>query len=329
MLLASEDESRVPSAEPRVDADGRQRRGPGPPQWLELTTRAEAETVEAIAEIFQRWGRGVAIEEPVIAFPDESYQVDRTQPVKIATYLPLDERAEEHRQRIEEALHWLGRLRPVEPLVVRQLAETDWENAWKRHFFVRHVGQRLVIVPSWREYRARPDEVVLDLDPGMAFGTGIHPTTRLCLALLERHVKPGTRVLDLGTGSGILAIAAAKLGAGSVRALDIDAVAARVASENATRNDVTGAVRVEHGDLSLVEADEAFELILANINLRVIGATLPGLAGHLAVDGVAVCSGVLREQEAALRAAVASAGLRVRERRREGDWLAIVLARVS
>src|SRR5262249_4531505 len=242
--------------------------------WLELSTRAEAETVEAIAEIFQRWGQGVAIEEPVVSEPDESYRIDYTLPVKTSTYLPLDARTEERRQLIEEGLHWLGRLRPIEPLETRQLAETDWENAWKRHFFVRHVGQRLVIVPSWRRYQPKPAEVILDLDPGMAFGTGVHPTTRLCLQLVERHLAPGASVLDLGTGSGILAIAAAKLGAARVLAVDIETTAVRVAHENVDRNGVGAVVQVEEGELDRVPADVRFDLILANINLRVIRQVL-------------------------------------------------------
>jgi ribosomal protein L11 methyltransferase len=261
--------------------------------WLEISTRAEAETVEAIAEVFQQFGQGVAIEEPIVASPDETYYVDYTQPVKVSTYLPLDERAEERRQRLEEALHWLGLLRPIEPLTVRELAETDWENAWKRFFFVRHVGKRLVIVPSWRRYQPKPGEVVLDLDPG--------------------------------TGSGILAIAAAKLGAAHVRAVELEPVAARVAAENVARNDVGDVVQVEQGELTLVDAAERFGLILANINLRVIRAVLPDLAARLAPDGRAILSGVLREHEATLREIIADAGLRQTERRREGDWLAVVV----
>jgi ribosomal protein L11 methyltransferase len=294
--------------------------------WLEISTEAEAETVEAIAEVFQQYGQGVAIEEPIVASPDETYYVDYTQPVKIATYLPLDGRAEERRQRLEEALHWLGLLRPIGPLTVRELAETDWENAWKRYFFVRHVGKRIVIVPSWRRYQPKPGEVVLDLDPGMAFGTGVHPTTRLCLHLVERHLAPGARVLDLGTGSGILAIAAAKLGAAHVRAVELEAVAARVAAENVARNAVDAVVQVKQGELAQVAAAERFGLILANINLRVIRAVLPDLAARLAPGGHAILSGVLREHEVTLREIIADAGLRLAERRREGDWLAIVVA---
>src|SRR5581483_4575949 len=286
--------------------------------WLEISTRAEAETVEAIAEVFQQYGQGVAIEEPIVASPDETHYVDYTQPVKIATYLPLDGRAEERRQRLEEALHWLGLLRPIEPLSVRELAEADWENAWKRYFFVRHVGKRIVIVPSWRQYQPKPGEVILDLDPRMAFGTGVHPTTRLCLHLVERRLAPGARVLDLGTGSGILAIAAAKLGAAHVRAVELEPVAARVAAENVARNGVGAVVRVEQGELAQVDAAARFDLILANINLRVIRDVLPDLAAHLAPGGQAILSGVLREHEATLRECIAAAGLRLAERRREG-----------
>src|SRR4051812_29749413 len=162
--------TRAGRSDPGPEAPGKTPRAaslPGAQQWLEISTRAEAETVEAIAEVFQQYGQGVAIEEPIVASPDETYYVDYTQPVKVSTYLPIDGRTEERRQALEEALHWLGLMRPIEPLTVRELAETDWENAWKRYFFVRHVGKRIVIVPSWRQYQPKPGEVILDLDPGM------------------------------------------------------------------------------------------------------------------------------------------------------------------
>jgi ribosomal protein L11 methyltransferase len=295
-------------------------------EWLELSTRAEAETVEAIAEIFQQWGQGVAIEEPIVASSDETYAVDYTQPVRVTTYLPLDAETEDRQARLEQALHWLGRLRPIEPLAVRRLQQTDWENAWKRYFFVRHVGTRLVIVPSWRRYDPKPDEVVLDLDPGMAFGTGVHPTTRLCLVLLEKHLRAGTRVLDLGTGSGILAIAAAKLGAAQVDAVDLETTAVRVATENVARNGVASVVRVYQGDAARALDAVRYDLVLANINLRVIQPLLPILAPRLAELGCAILSGVLREHEPILRHALDETGLRLRQRRREGDWLALVAA---
>ena len=134
----------------------------------------------------------------------------------------------------------LGQMRPVGALKVQQLEEEDWANAWKQHYNTQRVGERTVIVPSWLDYEAEPDEIVLNLDPGMAFGTGLHPTTQLCLRLLEQHARPRQRTLDLGTGSGILAIAAAKLGAGPVVALDNDPIAVEAASANVARNGVEG-----------------------------------------------------------------------------------------
>src|SRR5690606_26457499 len=125
----------------------------------------------------------------------------------------------------------------------------DWANAWKEHYRVLRVGERIVVVPSWLEYEAAPGDVVLQLDPGMAFGTGLHPTTQLCLRLLERYARPGLRTLDIGTGSGILAIAAAKLGAGPILALDNDPVAVGVAAENTARNGVADLVSAAEGSL--------------------------------------------------------------------------------
>src|SRR5712691_10465755 len=210
-------------------------------EWLELETRAEAEAVEAVSAVFAEFGQGVAIEQVVESSRDgDVVHVPADAPVSIKTYLPLlDPATEERRARIEQAVWALGRLRDVAPLQVRTLRETDWANAWKEYFFVHRVGRRTVIVPSWREsdYEPRPDDAVLLLDPGMAFGTGLHPTTRLCLRALEDiPIQPGMRVLDVGAGSGILSIAAARLGASYVEAVEIDPVAAGVCQQNIERN---------------------------------------------------------------------------------------------
>src|SRR6266851_7073359 len=197
-------------------------------EWLELTTSAEAEAVESVSAVFAEFGQGVAIEQVVESSRDgDVVTLPADAPVLIKTYLPLrDPTTAERRAHIERGVWALGRLRQVGPLQVRILREADWANAWKEYFFVHRVGQRTVIVPSWRqgEYEARPDDVVLLLDPGMAFGTGLHPTTRLCLLAAESLVTPGMRVLDVGAGSGILSIAAARLGAARVEAVEIDAV---------------------------------------------------------------------------------------------------------
>jgi ribosomal protein L11 methyltransferase len=220
--------------------------------WLELSVTVDNEAVEAVSELLARYGynAGVVVE-PAWTPGDEGpeFSYDAARPSVLKTYIPLDAQAEDARQRIEQALWHLGQMRPVGPLQTRTLEEEDWANAWKQHYSVLRVGERTVVVPSWLQHEARPDDVVLHLDPGMAFGTGLHPTTQLCLRLLERYASPGQAVLDIGTGSGILAIAAAKLGAGPVLALDNDPVAVAVAAENIARNGVGDTVRAAEGSL--------------------------------------------------------------------------------
>src|ERR1700682_1261234 len=212
-------------------------------EWLELGTRAEPEAVESVSAVFAEYGQGVAIEQVVDSSADgDVVHLPPDAPVSIKTYLPLlDPSTHERRAKIEQAVWALGKLRDVGPLHVRTLRETDWANAWKEYFFVHRVGRRTVIVPSWREsdYAPQPDDVVLLLDPGMAFGTGLHPTTRLCLCACEESVQAGMRVLDVGAGSGILSIAAARLGASYVEAVEIEPGAAGVWQQKFGRHGVS------------------------------------------------------------------------------------------
>jgi ribosomal protein L11 methyltransferase len=207
--------------------------------WLELSVTVDQEAAESVSELLARYGYngGVVVDQPFKPGDEgPEFEYDTARPVTLRTYLPVDEQSEETRARIEQALWHLGQMRPVGPLQVQQLEEEDWANAWKRHYGVQRIGARTVIVPSWLDYEPQPHEVVLHLDPGMAFGTGLHPTTQLCVRLLEQHVRPGQRTLDLGAGSGILAIAAAKLGARPVLALDNDPIAVDATVENVARN---------------------------------------------------------------------------------------------
>jgi len=210
----------------------------------------------------------------------------------------------------------------------RAVDEEDWAEAWKEHFHVERFGEHVVVVPSWRTFDPAADDVVLTLDPGMAFGTGQHETTRMCLEALERAVRPGARVLDVGCGSGILSIAAAKLGAGDVAAVDVDPNCVRVTRENALSNGVERIVHAAEGSAGDhwpfdTPAAGRFDVVVANIIARVIVAIAGPLAESLAPGGRLIVSGVIGEREAEVIGALEAAGLRVDAVRSMGDWRCI------
>jgi ribosomal protein L11 methyltransferase len=299
-------------------------------EWLELATTVEPEAVEAISAVFAEFGQGVAIEQVVESSRDgDVVDLPADAPVLVKTYLPVrDATAEQRQASIEKAVWALGKLRQVAPLQVRRLREADWATAWKDYFFVHRVGERTVIVPSWRQadYEPRADDVVLLLDPGMAFGTGLHPTTRLCLRALEECVRPGMRVLDVGAGSGILAIAAARLGAQAVEAVEIDPVAASVCRDNVERNGVAEVVHVTSGPLEAAPPAR-YGLILANITIATLLRLHLLLADRLESGGIAVLSGVLAERADELLTVLGDAGWRHERTEQEQDWVAIIVSR--
>jgi ribosomal protein L11 methyltransferase len=321
--------------------------------WLELFVEVDNEAVEAVSELLARYGyNGGVVAEPAWTPGDEGpeFRYDPARPVVLRTYVPLDAKSEEVRQRIAHGLHFLGQMRPVGPLQTRTLEEEDWANAWKEHYTVLRVGARTVIVPSWLSYAPQPDDLVIAMDPGMAFGTGLHPTTQLCLQLLERYARPGLRTLDLGSGSGVLAIAAARLGAGPVLALDNDPVAVQVAAENVQRNGLNSQIHVAEGSLgagqqmghwlsgdfgdtqapaddSPTMRSEQFELIAANLIAKVLVILAQDLATALAPQGFLISSGIIDTREADVIAAFTAAGLIQVERHQEGEWIALVHTR--
>ncbi len=297
-------------------------------EWLEIAVTAPIEAAEAIAEVLSRYAPyGVAFDYG----PVPADEADWERPplprdtLTVLAYLPMTEGWEEARRRIEEGLWHLSQILPFPPPRFRVIGEEAWAEAWKAHYDVLRVGP-FVIQPTWRKAVLQPGELLIELDPGMAFGTGTHPTTRLCLLALAEWLQPGERVLDLGTGSGILAIAAARRGAARVRALDIDPVAVQVAWENVQRNGVADRVTVARGSLEEALAEgEPFDGILANILATVIRRFCEqGWSALLRPGGWVIVSGFLEgEQEAAVREALEAAGLRVRGRWVEGDWVAL------
>lgn len=303
-------------------------------RWLELMVQAHPEAVESVSELLSSYAPGgVAIEEPIELIDEgQEYRVLTGQPVKVHAYLPIDGKEEEVRQRIAEGLWHLSSLGPqfVGELSTRAVNEEDWANAWKEYYHVTHIGRRLVIRPSWREYTPKDDEVVLELDPGMAFGTGLHPTTRMCLEQVEQRTQPGMRAIDVGTGSGILALAAAKLGAQSVYCIDNSSVAVESATANAAVNQLSERIQVVLGILDEAEAarmEGQYDLVLANIIARVIGSIAPQLAQVMAPGAILIASGIIEERRHEAEQPLLDAGLKLVEQVMIDDWVTLVMTK--
>lgn len=310
--------------------------------WLELSVAADTEAVEAVSEILSRFAQGGTTVEPAYELVDEGLgaRVDIDRPAIVRAYLPARDPAAV-RVALAGASEALGHLqafglRPIGELETRLVHEEDWAHAWKAHFPVLRVGRRVVIRPTWRRHRRKPDDVVLALDPGMAFGTGLHPTTRLCLAGIEAWAdagrfargsarRGGSRILDVGCGSGILAIAAGLFGAEDLVGLDTDPIAIEATVANARRNRLGRRVRARVG--SLPSGDGPFDLVLANLIASVLLTLAGDLAAELRPSGRLLASGIFVDREAEVAAALEKAGLDVVDRSVEGDWVALEAVR--
>jgi len=298
-------------------------------RWLELSVEADVEAVEAVSEILGRVGAGTAVRPTrLIRDPADELAVreDPSAPFVVTAHVPDESGSPDLIDRTERALWHLQAfgLRPVGPLQVRGVDDEDWADGWRAHYVPQRIG-RVVVVPSWMVEPLAPDEVPIILDPGMAFGTGLHPTTRGCLMLLQETQPMPPSVLDVGCGSGILALAALRLGAERAVAIDTDPLAVDATRANAERNGLAVRVDVSTGSLA-APAGERFGLVLANLVAAVLVALAEPLADHLAADGTLLAAGIIEPRAAEVRTALESVGLRVVERRDDGEWVSLRLA---
>ena len=315
--------------------------------WLECSVEVEAEAVESVSELMASYGynNGVAVDQPVIHGADgPDYRYDTERPVTVRTWIPVDHKCEDARAKLEQALWHLSLLRNVGTLKVSQLEEQLWAEAWKKHYTVQRIGKRSVIVPSWLEYTPQPNDIILKLDPGMAFGTGLHPTTRMCTQLLEEYMPANTRVMDLGCGSGILAIVAAHLGAREILAIDTDPIAVEATIANAAMNDVAATMKIFEGSLGKgnslghwlswdapdVPSGTAVnpeslqcDVIAANLIAKVLVFLADDMYAALKPGGLLISSGIIADREDEVALAFTAAGLERLDRRSEGDWVAL------
>ncbi len=303
------------------------------PRWLELSLEADAELAEAISEaIFPYVEGGVALEQTHRQQPGgeiaDRWEDERAEgPIIVRAYLPDDETLAERKRKVEEALAYLNMVRPTPQPDYRIVAQSDWADAWKASFKPLRIGRRIMIRPTWMNDapsgNAADRDLVIALDPGMAFGTGLHPTTQLCAAAMEEYVQPGMRVLDVGSGSGILSILAAKLGAHEIVGVDTDDEAVRAGRENVLANGVADRVMIAHGSHEV--AHGVYDLVVANI--------LAGVIIRMLAEGLAsraprfIFSGILDAQASDVARAAEAAGLSIVEQRAIDDWICLVCAR--
>jgi len=297
--------------------------------WLEVTLSVDSEAAEAVADILARHApHGVVLETERLD-PD-SLDAHPSPVTQVRAYLPHDDSLSDRVRQLETGLWHLGQIRPLPPPVYRDVADEDWSEVWKASYRPLLVGRRLQIVPAWLE--APPgDRLTLWMDPGMAFGTGSHPTTRLCLEALESALRPGMVVADVGCGSGILSFAAAALGARRVYACDIDTAAVEATRAGALRNHTADVITVLEG--SVEELDRAWaaeglrpDIVLGNLLESILLDLLPrGLGRGIRPPGRLILSGILAEQETPVRWAAERNGFRWLETRAEADWRALVL----
>ena len=306
-------------------------------QWAEVSVDTSHEATDLVSEILQELGAaGVVIEDPALLNEyirsglwdyTDLKESEETEVVRVKAYWALDEELEGKLQHLAVRLDGLasnGIDKGAGAVSWKAVADEDWAETWKEFFHTEKIGARTVIKPTWEEYEAKAGEIVVELDPGAAFGTGQHATTSLCIRALEDLVRPGMTVFDVGTGSGVLAIVAAKLGAKSVEAVDFDPVAVRVARENVRQNGAEDVVRTERSDLLKSVAGKA-DLIIANIIADIIVRLFGEVKGSLAAGGTMLLSGIIEDRLPDVVEAAAQHGFAVEKIEQEKGWAAVIV----
>ncbi|MBH8602934.1 50S ribosomal protein L11 methyltransferase [Thermoactinomyces sp. CICC 10522] len=307
--------------------------------WMEIVIHTNQEAVEAVSFLLQELGAdGVAIEDPEVlhrAWENRYGEIIELSPddypeegVRIKAYLSeLEiEDPEALLQKVREGLEHLKHSGlNISPGTVthRMVNENDWADEWKKYYKVSKISDRITIKPTWEEYDPSPGEKVIELDPGMAFGTGTHPTTALCIHLLEQALTPGDRVIDVGCGSGVLSIVAGKLGAEYVLALDLDPLAVEKTRENVETNHLSGVIEAREGDL-LKGVGQTADLVVANILAEIIVLLVHDLPRVLKPGGAFIASGIIEEKAKWVEASLLDAGLEVLETKHQDGWVAIL-----
>ncbi|MCL4529991.1 MAG: 50S ribosomal protein L11 methyltransferase [Chloroflexi bacterium] len=315
--------------------------------WLEVSLTVNGELAEAVADVLARFAPNGVMTEQGVKFVNDEDEGTATGPITLRAYLPMDEKIEETRQKLEESLYYLGMIQSLPAPTFTPIADQNWMEAWKQHYKPIPIGRRLIIIPAWLE-SPEPDRVAIKIDPGMAFGTGTHPTTQLCLALMEKQfaddrpltmdhaassvVRHPLSVIDVGCGSGILSIAALKLGAKVVLGVDIDPESVKNSRENADTNGIGSELILGQGSVKeILEGQFAFKsapLVVANILAPIIIRLFDaGLADLVKPDGAIILSGILSEQSQSVIGAAQAKGLRMNEKSQMGDWVALWMER--
>jgi len=303
--------------------------------WLEVSLTVNGELAEAVADVLARFAPNGVMTEQGVKFLNDEDEGTATGPITVRAYLPVDEHIEETRQKLEESLYYLGMIQPLPAAVFNSIADQNWMEAWKKHYKPILVGKRLVIVPAWLD-SPEPGRIAIRIDPGMAFGTGTHPSTQLCLELIEKSLQdlqgPSLRIIDVGCGSGILSIAALKLGAASALGVDIDPESTRNSRENASINEIgeelilgLGSVKeILDGKFAFRSAQVVMANILAPVIIRLFDSDLADL---LEPGGVLILSGILQGQAQGVVDAAQVKDLMLKEKRQMGDWVALAVSR--